>query len=174
MLDLLQYQFMQHAILAGILAAIYPVMNLIARPAGGIISDKFGRKRTLVVLFTGIALSFALLAQVDASWALPLVVTTTIICGLFSKAGSGAVFAMVPLIQRRMTGQIAGMAGAYGNIGGVLFLTILSFVSSQAFFMFIAGAGAIVLFAIIIFSREPRGQMAEVMPDGSVEMIDVS
>jgi len=40
--------------------------------------------------------------------------------------------------------------------------------------MFIAGAGAIVLFAIIIFLREPKGQMAEVMPDGSVEMIDVS
>ncbi len=161
-------------VLAGVLAAVYPVMNLIARPAGGVISDKFGRKRTLVVLFTGIALSFALLAQVDASWALPLVVATTIICGLFSKAGSGAVFAMVPLIQRRMTGQIAGMAGAYGNIGGVLFLTILSFVSSQAFFMFIAAAGAIVLFAIITFLREPRGQMAEVMPDGSVQMIDVS
>ena len=161
-------------ILAGVLAAIYPVMNLIARPAGGIFSDKYGRKRTLVVLFTGIALSFALLAQVDSSWALPLVVATTIVCGLFSKAGSGAVFAMVPLIQRRMTGQIAGMAGAYGNVGGVIFLTILSFVSSQAFFMFIAGAGAIVLFAILVFSREPRGQMAEVMPDGTVEMIDVS
>ncbi len=161
-------------VLAGVLAAIYPVMNLIARPAGGIFSDKYGRKRTLVVLFTGIALSFALLAQVDSSWALPLVVATTIVCGLFSKAGSGAVFAMVPLIQRRMTGQIAGMAGAYGNVGGVIFLTILSFVSTQAFFMFIAAAGAIVLFAIIIFSREPRGQMAEIMPDGTVEMIDVS
>ena len=161
-------------ILAGVLAAIYPIMNLIARPAGGVISDRFGRKRTLVALFTGIALSFALLAQVDAGWALPLVVTITIVCGLFSKAGSGAVFAMVPLIQRRMTGQIAGMAGAYGNVGGVLFLTVLSLVSTQAFFMFIAGAAAIVLFAIVAFSREPRGQMAEVMPDGSVEMIDVS
>ncbi|MBE9564984.1 MAG: NarK family nitrate/nitrite MFS transporter [Proteobacteria bacterium] len=166
--------FETSTILAGVLAAVYPVMNLIARPAGGVISDKFGRKRTLTVLFTGIALSFALLAQVDTSWALPMVVATTIICGLFSKAGSGAVFAMVPLIQRRMTGQIAGMSGAYGNIGGVMFLTILSFVSTQAFFMFIAGAGAIVLFCIIVFLREPQGQMAEVMPDGSVEMIDVS
>jgi len=113
--------FETSTVLAGVLAAIYPVMNLIARPAGGIFSDKYGRKRTLVVLFTGIALSFALLAQVDSSWALPLVVATTIVCGLFSKAGSGAVFAMVPLIQRRMTGQIAGMAGAYGNVGGVIF-----------------------------------------------------
>jgi len=108
-------------ILAGILAAVYPVMNLIARPAGGIISDRFGRKRTLVVLFTGIALSFTVLGLVDANWALPIVVAITIVCGLFAKAGSGAVFAMVPLIQRRMTGQIAGMAGAYGNVGGVLF-----------------------------------------------------
>jgi len=161
-------------VLAGVLAAIYPIMNLIARPAGGVISDKYGRKRTLIILFTGIALSFALLGQVEASWALPLVVATTIICGLFAKAGSGAVYAMVPLIQRRMTGQIAGMTGAYGNVGGVLFLTVLSFVSSQVFFMFIAGAGAVVLFAIIVFAREPHGQMAEVMPDGTVEMIDVA
>ncbi len=166
--------FETSTVLAGALAAVYPMMNLIARPAGGIISDRFGRKRTLVILFTGIAISFAVLAQVDSSWALTLVVATTVVCGLFAQAGSGAVFAMVPLIQRRMTGQIAGMTGAYGNVGGVLFLTILSFVSSQAFFMFIAGAGAIVLFAIAVFSREPRGQMAEVMPDGRVEMIDVS
>jgi len=161
-------------VLAGALAAVYPFMNLVARPAGGLISDKYGRKRTLSILFAGIALSFTILAQVNAEWALPLVVATTILCGLFAKAGSGAVFAMVPLIQRRMTGQIAGMAGAYGNVGGVIFLTVLSFVSSQEFFMFIAICGASVLAAILVFMREPSGQMAEVTPDGSVQMIDVS
>ena len=161
-------------VMAGALAAVYPFMNLIARPAGGLISDRIGRKKTLVILFTGIALSFTLLAQVDSSWALPLVVATTILCGLFAKAGSGAVFAMVPLIQRRMTGQIAGMAGAYGNVGGVIFLTVLSFVASQTFFLFIAICGAVVLGFIVVFMREPRGQMAEVQPDGTVQMIDVS
>jgi NNP family nitrate/nitrite transporter-like MFS transporter len=161
-------------VLAGALAAVYPVMNLIARPAGGLISDRIGRKKTLVILFTGIALSFTLLAQVEASWALSMVVATTILCGLFAKAGSGAVFAMVPLIQRRMTGQIAGMTGAYGNVGGVVFLTVLSFVAVQTFFMFIAICGAVVLGCIILFMREPRGQMAEVQPDGTVQMIDVS
>lgn len=161
-------------VLAGMLAAIYPVMNLVARPAGGLISDRIGRKKTLVILFSGIAVSFLILGQVNSSWALPLVVASTILCGLFAKAGSGAVFAMVPLIQRRMTGQIAGMAGAYGNVGGVIFLTVLSFVSTQAFFMFIAGCGAVVLAFILLFMREPRGQMAEVQPDGTVQMIDVS
>jgi len=106
---------------AGLLAAIYPVMNLIARPGGGIMSDKMGRKKSLVILFSGITLTFILLGQVTQAWAVPLVVACTIICGLFSKGGSGAVYAMVPLIQRRMTGQVAGMVGAYGNVGGLTF-----------------------------------------------------
>ena len=162
------------AIIAGLLAAIYPMMNLIARPAGGVLSDKYGRKRTLIVFFSGIALTFIFLGQVSSDWAVGLVVATTIVCGLFSKAGSGAVFAMVPLIQRRFTGQIAGMVGAYGNVGGVIFLTVLSFVSTQTFFLCIGLVAAVVLGAIIIFLNEPKGSMAEVLPDGTVELIDVS
>ena len=52
------------------------------------------------------------------------------VCSCFVQAGAGAVFAMVPLVKKRMRGQIAGMAGAYGNIGGVVFLTIGLFVST--------------------------------------------
>lgn len=162
------------AVAAGVVAGAYPVMNLIARPAGGIMSDKVGRKRTLVILFTGIALSFMLLGQVDAGWAVALVVANTLLCGLFAKAGSGAVFAMVPLIQRRMTGQIAGMAGAYGNVGGLVFLTVLSFVSPQVFFLVIGGAAALVLALTLLVLEEPRGQTAEVLEDGTVQLIDVT
>lgn len=161
-------------IMAGVLAGIYPVMNLIARPAGGVFSDKVGRKRSLVILFTGIAFSFILLGQVEAGWAVALVVANTLLCGLFSKGGSGAVFAMVPLIQRRMTGQIAGMVGAYGNVGGLVFLTVLSFVSTQIFFMVIGFTALVVLFAILVFLDEPAGQTAEVLEDGTVQMIDVT
>lgn len=161
-------------VVAGILAGIYPVMNLFARPAGGVLSDKVGRKRALVILFTGIAFTFILLGQVTAEWAVALVVANTILCGLFSKGGSGAVYAMVPLIQRRMTGQIAGMAGAYGNVGGLVFLTVLSFASPQVFFMVIGFTALAVLFAILVFLDEPSGQTAEVLDDGTVQMIDVS
>ncbi len=159
---------------AGILAGIYPVMNLIARPGGGILSDRIGRRKSLLILFAGITASFVLLGQVTPHWAVPLVVANTLLCGLFAKGGSGAVYAMVPLIQRRMTGQIAGMAGAYGNVGGLLFLTVLSFVSPQAFFLFIGAIAAVVLVSIFLFLREPQGQTAEVMEDGTVQMIDVS
>ncbi|MDC9727673.1 MAG: MFS transporter, partial [Candidatus Thioglobus sp.] len=87
-------------ITAALLAGVYPFINLFARPGGGYLSDKFGRKRTLIVVFSGTALSFLALGNVDQSWSIYLVVALTIVGGIFSKAGSGAVFAMVPLIQR--------------------------------------------------------------------------
>ncbi|RLA40229.1 MAG: MFS transporter [Gammaproteobacteria bacterium] len=159
---------------AGIMAGVYPVMNLIARPGGGIMSDRFGRKRTLVVLFSGIVASFLVLGQVSSDWAVGVVVAITLVCGLFAKGGSGAVFAMVPLISRRMTGQVAGMAGAYGNVGGLVFLTVLSFVSPQIFFLVIGAVAAVVLVCLFLFLDEPSGQTAEVLEDGTVQMIDVA
>lgn len=159
---------------AGLLAAIYPVMNLVARPGGGILSDKIGRKKSLVILFSGITVMFLILAKVSPTWAVPMVVLCTIMCGLFAKGGSGAVYAMVPLIQRRMTGQVAGMVGAYGNVGGLTFLTVLSFVSPQVFFMVIGATAGLVLLLMLIFLQEPQGQTAEVLEDGTVQLIDVS
>lgn len=159
---------------AGLLAGSYAVINLIARPAGGLLSDRFGRKATLVVVFAGIAVSFLLLGQVNGDWALPLVVLAATCGGIFSKAGSGAVYAMVPLIQRRLTGQIAGMTGAYGNVGGVAFLTVLAMISSQTFFLTIGATAAVVLAVILLFLREPQGYMTEMLPDGMVQMIEVS
>lgn len=159
---------------AGLLAGVYPVMNLIARPAGGIISDRIGRKKSLVIFFTGIAISFFLLSNVSSEWAVFIVVANTLLCGLFAKAGSGAVYAMAPLIQRRQTGQIAGMIGAYGNVGGLIFLTVLSFTVPQIFFLVISLTGLAVLIALLLFLDEPSGQTAEVLPDGTVQMIDVS
>ncbi len=160
-------------ILAGILAGIYPVINLFARPAGGWLSDKIGRKLTLGIATSGATFSFFLLSMVTTDWALWMVVGTTILAGIFSKAGSGAVYAMVPLVQRRMTGQFAGMVGAFGNVGGLAFLTVFSFVSTDLFFMTIAGTAAFVFLMVIIFLNEPAGHMVEVLEDGTVEMIEV-
>ena len=160
-------------IMAGILAGIYPFINLFARPAGGWLSDKIGRKITLILVTSGAASSFYMLSTVTTDWALWMVVATTILCGIFSKAGSGAVYAMVPLIQRRMTGQFAGMVGAFGNVGGLAFLTVLSFVSSDIFFMTIAATGAFVFIVVLFFLDEPSGHMFEVLDDGTVEMIEV-
>ena len=158
---------------AALLAGIYPFINLVARPGGGWISDIIGRKLTLIIVFAGITGSFLSLGLVTQEWPVWMVVGLTIIGGIFSKAGSGAVYAMVPLVQRRMTGQIAGMAGAFGNVGAVMFLTMNSLVDYDQFFMFIGIVSAFVFTLIILFLEEPKGQMVETLPDGTVQMIDV-
>ena len=160
-------------VLAGLVAGAYAFMNLMSRPAGGWISDKFGRKPTLMILTAGLAAGYALMGLVDGTWPLWLAVVIAMGCSFFVQSGEGAVFAVVPLIKRRMTGQIAGMTGAYGNVGAVTFLTILSFVDYSTFFYVIAATALVGLFTLI-FMDEPRGQIAEVAEDGTVHMIDVS
>ncbi len=158
---------------AGLLASGFAFMNLVARPSGGFFSDRFGRKKSLTLLISGLGLGYFLLSNITPTWPLPLAVASTMLCSFFVQAGEGAVFAIVPLVKRRMTGQIAGMAGAYGNVGAVSFLTVFSFVDASTFFLVIACAAAVTLIAVQ-FLDEPDGQMAEIMPDGSVQMIDIS
>ncbi|WP_026375781.1 NarK family nitrate/nitrite MFS transporter [Aestuariibacter salexigens] len=160
-------------VLAGLVAGAYAFMNLMSRPAGGWISDKFGRKSTLMILTAGLAAGYALMGLVDGTWPLWLAVVIAMGCSFFVQSGEGAVFAVVPLIKRRMTGQIAGMTGAYGNVGAVTFLTVLSFVDYSTFFYVIAATALVGLFTLI-FMDEPRGQIAEIAEDGTVHMIDVS
>ena len=166
--------FSLSAVQAGMVAASFAFMNLVARPSGGYFSDKFGRKRSLMILLIGLAVGYAVMSQITSDWSLPLAVMACMCCSFFVQAGEGAVFATVPLIKRRMTGQIAGMVGAYGNIGGVCFLMVFSFVSSSIFFMVI-GASAIFIFLVVtFFMDEPEGEIAEILPDGTIELIKVS
>jgi NNP family nitrate/nitrite transporter-like MFS transporter len=114
------------------------------------------------------------MSQIDSSWPALVAVVITMACSFFVQSGEGAVFAIVPLVKRRLTGQVAGMAGAYGNVGAVSFLTVLSFVSPQVFFLVIACAAVVTLIAVFFLLEEPAGQMAEVLPDGTVQLIEVT
>ena len=160
-------------VMAGMVASAYAFMNLMSRPGGGWLSDKFGRKSTLLILTAGLAVGYFIMSLVDSSWPLWLAVVAAMACSFFVQSGEGAVFAAVPLIKRRLTGQIAGMTGAYGNVGAVTYLTVLSFVDYSVFFMVIA-ATAVVGFITLLFMEEPKGHIAEVREDGSVEMISVN
>ncbi len=158
---------------AGLLGGAFALMNLVARPGGGYLSDKYGRKKTMSILIIGLSIGYFVLSTVTSAWAIPLALLAVMCCSFCVQAGEGAVFAMVPLIKRRMTGQIAGMVGAYGNVGAVTFLTVYSFVDASTFFMVIGGS-AIICFGLVQFLEEPEGHMHEVLEDGTVQMIEVT
>jgi NNP family nitrate/nitrite transporter-like MFS transporter len=159
-------------VVAGVVASTHAFLNLISRPGGGWISDKVGRKKSLLVLTLGLSVTYFITSQISSEWSLLAAVMLVMACAFFVQAGEGAVFATVPLIKRRLTGQIAGMTGAYGNVGAVIYLLILTFVSYSTFFMVI-GAAAFVGFIALLFMDEPKGHIAEVKEDGSVELIHV-
>lgn len=165
--------FELNAVTAGLLASGFAFMNLVARPSGGFFSDKFGRRKSLSILIAGLAVGYLMLSQITSGWPIALAVLATMGCSFFVQAGEGAVFAIVPLVKRSMTGQIAGMTGAYGNVGAVIYLTVLSFVDASAFFMVIAASAALVFIAVQ-FLEEPHGHTAEINEDGSVALIEVS
>ncbi len=146
--EFLQSTFSLSVTAAGIIGSSFAFMNLVGRPGGGWLSDRFGRRRTLVFLVVGALVCYFLMGRISVSWPLAWVVCLSIICSLFLQAGSGACFAVVPLIRRDLTGKMAGLAGAYGNVGAVFFLTCLSLMSAQQFFQVIGMYALLVLVAL--------------------------
>ncbi len=164
--------FMLPVAMAGVFGACFAATDVVSCPSGGFISDKFGRKRSLVLLLAGAAVGFFGMSQITGNWPISLAVAVMMLSSLCLGAAAGCVFALVPLIKRRLTGQIAGLVGAYGNIGAVLFLTVFSLVSADQFFMVIAGGIAFAAICAMLLD-EPKGVMVEVLPDGTIERIEI-
>jgi NNP family nitrate/nitrite transporter-like MFS transporter len=121
--------------------------NLVTRPGGGLVSDVTGQRRRWVrIALVGTALSFALLALLGPSWPLPVGIAVVALASVFVQGGNGAVFAMVPLVHERSSGPIAGLAGSYGNIGGIAFSSILFLTHNdpKVLFLTLAATGLVV------------------------------
>ena len=149
-------------VVAGLIAASFAFINLIARPMGGLVSDRMGNRRFVMLAYMlGIAIGFALMGLLNSSWPLIIAIAITIACSFFVQGAEGATFGIIPSIKRRVTGQIAGMAGAYGNVGAVFYLFIFTFVDTTTFF-FIIAAGALVSWVVcFVWLKEPEGGFGE-------------
>ena len=147
---------------AGLIAASFAFINLVARPMGGLVSDRMGNRRFVMLAYMlGIAIGFALMGLLNSSWPLIIAIAITIACSFFVQGAEGATFGIIPSIKRRVTGQIAGMAGAYGNVGAVFYLFIFMFVDASTFF-FIIAAGALMSWVVCYFwLKEPEGGFGE-------------
>ncbi len=165
---------------AGFVAASFAFVNLGARPLGGYISDRMtNRKRTMLAYMFGIAVGFLLMAFIgkwsglldsdglrevvptfDGIWWLVIAVGITVFASAFVQGAEGATFAVIPMVNKRMTGQIAGMAGAYGNVGAVIYLVLFSLVDSRTFFFILAGGALISFFVTLFMLEEPKDAFA--------------
>ncbi|WP_067826811.1 MFS transporter [Nocardia inohanensis] len=109
------YEFAQSD--AGLRTAGFSIAGVLARPLGGILSDKIGPVRVLTIAFAGTAvmavvLGFEPAPEIPAGASL-------ILMAFFLGLGTGGVFALIAkLVDPAKVGTVTGLVGAAGGLGG--------------------------------------------------------
>ncbi len=108
---------------AGLAAGSFGLLALFARALGGIASDRLAlkggldaRTKLLFGLMIGEGLGLFAWSQTGT---VALAVVTMLIFGVFTHMACGATYALVPFIDRKSLGGVAGIIGAGGNVGAV-------------------------------------------------------
>ncbi|MDE0838874.1 MAG: NarK family nitrate/nitrite MFS transporter [Kiritimatiellae bacterium] len=109
---------------AGIVAAVFGLMNIFARTLGGFVSDRFGAKwglrgraRWLFIALFAEGLFLINFSRMDM---LPAAIVALLCFSVCVQMSSGATFSVVPFINKRALGSVAGIVGAGGNVGAVM------------------------------------------------------
>ena len=108
---------------AGMAAGSFGLLALFARALGGWASDKFAaggnlnnRVTLLFVLMLGEGAGLLMFAHAGNAM---LAIAAMLFFGLFTHMACGATYAVVPFIDKRALGGVAGIIGAGGNVGAV-------------------------------------------------------
>jgi NNP family nitrate/nitrite transporter-like MFS transporter len=109
---------------AGLLASLFGLMNVFARSLGGWIGDQCGNRwgfsGRVKWLFVALFCEGVALLLFSNATTLFMAIPLLVVFGLFVKMSNGATYAVVPFINRRALGAVAGIVGAGGNAGAVL------------------------------------------------------
>ena len=112
------------AVTAGLIASLFGLMNIFARTLGGIFGDNFaslwglrGRTSWLFIVLLAEGLALMLFSQMPI---LLLAIPTLIIFSLCTQMSEGATYSVVPFVNKKALGAVAGVVGAGGNAGAVL------------------------------------------------------
>ena len=108
---------------AGLYAGSFGLLALFARAIGGLVSDRVahsrgldGRTALLFVLILAEGLGLMTFAKMDTAAAALIAMLSF---GLFTHMACGATYALVPFVNRKALGGVAGIVGAGGNVGAV-------------------------------------------------------
>jgi NNP family nitrate/nitrite transporter-like MFS transporter len=108
---------------AGLVAALYGGMNLFARSLGGYLSDKFGMrwglKGRVNFLMVTLLAEGILLIVFSRITVLPIAIASMIALAISVQMSEGATFSVVPFINRKALGSVAGIVGSGGNVGAI-------------------------------------------------------
>lgn len=109
---------------AGFMAASFGLMNIFARTMGGIFGDNFGAlwglKGRSFWLFICLFFEGCALMVFSQMHVLFLALPSLIVFSLFTQMAEGATYSVVPFINKKALGAVAGVVGAGGNAGAVL------------------------------------------------------
>ena len=108
---------------AGLAAGSFGLLALFARALGGYLSDKMAlrgslnsRVTVLFVLMIGEGIGLLWFSKADT---VVFAVIAMLVFGLFTHMACGATYALVPFIDNKALGGVAGIIGAGGNVGAV-------------------------------------------------------
>ncbi|HET8813105.1 MAG TPA: MFS transporter, partial [Gaiella sp.] len=126
----------------------FTVVATLARPVGGLLSDRIGSATVLVFVFVGAGLDAAWLAHIsaDPTWG-PVTIACLTLAG-FLGLGNGAVFKAVPLDFPQSTGAATGIVGAAGGLGGFFPPVVMGIVKDH-FDTYALGFVGLLVFAVI-------------------------
>ncbi|HUB90709.1 MAG TPA: MFS transporter [Dyella sp.] len=108
---------------AGLAAGSFGLLALFARALGGIASDRLAFRHGLAArtwLLSALMLCEGLgLLWFSSVQAAGLAVAAMIAFGVFTHMACGATYALVPFVDRKALGGVAGVVGAGGNVGAI-------------------------------------------------------
>ncbi|GAA5991737.1 hypothetical protein JCM5350_000590 [Sporobolomyces pararoseus] len=125
---------------AGNWSAMFGLLNIIARPCGGIFADVIYRRlderrgllakkfwlSSLCILGGVLALLTGLLNLSSA----PSFIALVSILAFVVEAGNGACYALLPHVNPHINGLMGGVVGGSGNLGGIVYSTIARYAST--------------------------------------------
>lgn len=165
-----QKVFLLSPVMAGLFGSMFAVLNFFSRALGGYISDRMPtRKSAHLIYLGGVTGGFVLMGLIGPEWPLIAAVLVVMICAMFVTGGCGTTFALIPFVKRRITGNVAGYAGAYGNVGAVVFTTAYTFLTDNQFFLLIGSAAFATFMFCLFFLREPAGAFSQEYQLSSVD-----
>ena len=120
---------------AGFAAATFGALALFARPLGGVFSDVSARRfgldgRTRLLFGMMVCEGVGLLMFSHAPTA-AVAVVMMLFFGVFLHMSAGAVYSLLPFIDRKVMGGVCGVIGAGGNVGAVCAALLNRQISSQ-------------------------------------------